>query len=381
MTASKKTQSKVTMADIAARCGVSRVTVSYALRGANGEVSDETRKRVMATAKEMGYNPAINQSARRLIAQHHGHRVLNHAVGVALPWDFGSSTYYSKLLNGVMQVMSEDGYGVHLSMLLYDEQKKMPLVKQALPLVCGRGEIDGLLVSTGSFWFVNVWLDELRAEPNYGDRPIIGLVEPIPGCSSVHADDFSAGYQAASHLLALGHRHIFHGFVLAEEAEQSFALNPEAAWVRRQAGICQAVRDMGLDPGTQLHEAVLMGPAGLGGGLVRSLNAHPEITAIIAPNDTTALFVLGELSSLGIRVPEDMSVIGFDDTENVVLPNGRNMLSTVRIPLQEIGMEGARLMIRSINGEVKSEHNIVLPVELVVRDSTARPPAREHGGR
>lgn len=364
------------MADIAARCGVSRVAVSYALRGVAGNVSESTRRRVLAVAEEMGYNPAINQSARRLIAEHHGHRVLNQAIGVLLPSDFGASTYYSRLLNGIMDVMSSCGYGVHINTLQYDDEQRMPLVEQALPLVYGRGEIDGLLVTVRSDWFVAVWLEALRDEPNYGDRPIIGLVEPIAGCSSVHADDYRSGYLAANHLLELGHRHVLHGFVSAEEIVHHIPVNPENAWAKRLAGMEQAFRGFRLDPDNYLHSTVLISPDSTVGDLEGTLRTHPEITAIVVTNDAVAVMIITELTRLGISVPGDISIVGFDGTESIALPTGENLLTTVRVPLHEIGREAAQLMIRTINGEVNAEYDMLLPTELLVRHSTA-PPRRK----
>jgi DNA-binding LacI/PurR family transcriptional regulator len=363
------------MADIAARCGVSRVAVSYALSGQSGSVSASTRRRVVAVAKEMGYNPAMNQSARRLIAQHHGQRVLNQAIGVALPLDFGNSTYYSKILNGIMDVMSRNRYGVHINMLLYDWEKELPLVEEAIPLVCGRGEIDGLLVAVRSDWFVAVWLEALRAEPNYGDRPVIGLVEPIAGCSSVHADDYKSGYLAASHLLELGHRHMLHGFIAAQEIVHSVVVNPENAWAKRLSGMEQAFRDLRLDPNQYLHGVVLTPPSFTADTLAGALRDFPEVTAIVAPNDVVGATIVSELTLLGLSVPHDISLIGFDGTEPIALPRG-GLLTTIRIPLETIGQEGAKLMIASINGEVRGTHDIALPTELFVRDSTAPPPSR-----
>lgn len=362
----------VTMAEIARHCGVSKGAVSHALRGNIGEVSEATRDRIRAAAIELGYDSSRNQAARRLALQKHGTRPVNHAVSIAMPQDYGV-TYYARLLHGVSTALAEESYGVYVAVTRHKGQ--------LLPLVCGRGEVDGLLVAVSAPLFAAVWLSSLRNEPNFGDRPIVGLVEPIPTCSSVHADDFQAGYLAASHLFELGHRYILHGFGFEDPLLKDGFRFTDVAHAKRMDGMKQACRDFGLDPVEHFFQAIAPTHEDYGAeegpSMISVLREHPEITAIIAQNDSDAIPMLRLLSQIGLRVPEDISLVGFDDTDQIVSLTGDSLLTTVRIPLFDIGQEGARLLLRAINGKVKTVQNTVLPTELIVRETTAPP---KHSG-
>jgi LacI family transcriptional regulator len=357
------------MADIAQRCGVSKFSVSHALRGSTGQVSEETRGHILAVAREMGYDPSRNQAARRLALQKHGVLAQNHAIGVALPEGLGNTTYYGQLLDGVIDVMAGFEYGVHVTLL--------QRLVDPLPRACGRGEIDGLVSAIGSLWF-RLWVQRLREEPNFGDRPIIAIIDPVSGCSSVHADDYQAGYLVASHLLDMGHLHIAHQFDSTVEVAYGVSPDPDSATKRRLEGIFRAYHDRGLDPVEFTHH--IRQPQGaceeqqaVAAEFMRQLTERPEITAICAANDFTAVRLWKLFAHAGVRVPEDVSLISFDDTHEILSPTGENFLTTVRIPLYDIGCEGARLLIRAISGEVRGVQNVVMPVELITRQSTTPP--------
>jgi DNA-binding LacI/PurR family transcriptional regulator len=359
------------MMDIAAKCGTSLCTVSNALRGGNGEVSEETRKRVVAVADEMGYDPSQNLSARRMAMQRRGTLPRNHSIAFALPHGHSEATFYLRILLAVMNTVTEHSYGLHLT--------TSPDTSAPLSSVLTSGEVDGMLTIQGSVWGP-LFVDRIRTEPNFGDRPIVSLVDPIPGCSSVHADYFSAAYQAASHLLDLGHRGIIHNF---DPQSRLATLFPSVVFTgtdavnRRLLGISQACRDRGLDPDQTLFLLPLPHHVGeideYGPALLAFLKENPAITAIIAQNDYSAVPVWQTLIRAGLRVPEDISLIGFDDTDPIYSPTGYNILTTVRIPLTEIAVEATKLLIRTIDGDVQNLQEIVLPTELIVRGSTTHP--------
>ena len=108
-------------------------------------------------------------------------------------------------------------------------------------------------------------------------------------------------------------------------------------------------------------------------GLASYLREHPEITAVLAMNDASALRAWALLEREGIRVPRDVSIVGFDDTDPKLDADGRNLLTTVRLPLEELGREAARQLVGAITGRTKREEPVILPTELVVRGSTAVP--------
>jgi LacI family transcriptional regulator len=111
------------------------------------------------------------------------------------------------------------------------------------------------------------------------------------------------------------------------------------------------------------------------GGLPALLRAHPEITAIIAHNDPCAIHAILTLRQAGWRVPEDISVIGCDDTNRLLDATGRNILTTVRLPLCELGRCTAQLLLDRIAGRPIADPPPILPTQLIVRGTTA-PPAR-----
>lgn len=369
---STKPNGRTTLVDVASRCGVSIYTVSHALRGTKGKVGEETRKRVCDVAKEMGYDPSRNQAARRLVLQKHGVAAANRAISVAMPKGFGEARYFNRLLDGILDVMIETSYEVHLTVLKDTNQQ--------LPSVCARGEIDGLIVCDASDWFKWGWLRKLKREVNFGDRPIVGLIDPIPGCSSVHGDDYQAGYLAASHLLDLGHLHILHGLTTNYQRVHNQEVAAEEVYPSRISGMQQACIDRGLDVQSCMQSSELphdkVNPEWLAPPMLELLRERPEITAICAPNDYAAVQIWRALVGAGLRVPEDISLISFDDTEEIFSPLGESILTTVRVPLYDIGREGARLLIRAINDEIKVPQNIVLSDELVIRKSTAPPSKR-----
>lgn len=357
------------MLDIARECGISISAVSHALRGGNGEVSEATRKRVITVAEEMGYDLSHNLSARRMALQRHGTLLRNQSVGFAMTESFHEAVYYLRILGGVVDAVAESSYGLHLNTT---DVEYLPL-----PAVLSSGEVDGLLMLKGPIWSA-LYAERVRAEPNFGDRPIVSLIDPVRGCSTVHADDFTAGYQAASHLLDLGHRGIVHDFDAPISSAIPGVMVPHTDAVsRRLQGVCQACRDRGLDPDRALvrshvpHldvEIDTYGPQ-----LVELLKSSPAITALIAPNDFAAVRIWRTLMRAGIRIPEDISLISFDDTDPIYSLSGDNMLTTIRLPLREIGREAAKLLIRTIDGDVQNLQDVVLPTELVVRESTTPP--------
>jgi LacI family transcriptional regulator len=372
-----KLQAKVTLAHIAERCGVSTWTASQALRGGNGQVNEQTRLRIVDAARELGYDPLRNQAARRMALQRNGNRARNHCIGLVMHRGAAHTVYMGRLLEGIIDVVCEQSYGLHII-------TPGRIHHDPLPRVCTTGEIDGLIFSYTSGW-CDALTERLRQEPNFADRPIVGLIDPVIGSSSVHADDYKAAYLATSHLLELGHRYMTHCFDTSGHVRFGLMASPDNVHVSRLRGMTQAYSDYGLDAKDYVRLADVprvdeeinkKGPA-----FVRLLKDHPEITAVIAPNDYAAVRTWSLIRKAGFRIPEDISVVSFDDTDPIVNSDGDNILTTVRLPLYQIGQEGARLMLRYINGEMGGVLNSVLPVELIVRSSTGPAPSSNQSHR
>ncbi len=144
------------------------------------------------------------------------------------------------------------------------------------------------------------------------------------------------------------------------------------------AGYEKAYRERGLDPrdflhGTRAEYFTHPFDEWVRHPLKRELQRHPEITAVLLPNDSFATQAYALCESEHIRIPEELSLIGFDDTIAVHNPNLADHLTTVRVPLHAIGEQAARLLMQRIHGEMPMDVSLTLPTELMVRKSTAAP--------
>lgn len=370
MTGRSLSSRRITLKDIAQACDVSVWTVSSALRG-DARVKPETAARVLETAERLGYNPAQNETARRLAMMRGGNdaRYLNHTVAVFLPRHYYQYTYFNLLCQGVMETLNHAGFNV-LVTFLYG----------AIPTIMARGEVDGVILY-GQVDPVTETIAQLQQCPGFGRRPIISMIDPGLHVPAAYTDDERGAYLATRHLLDLGHRHIAHFF------HPWFTGFPQM----RYDGMCAALRKEGLDPEHHLHFLDLLpldNPAAdtispkerasiedTGAHpLVHYLRDHPEVTAMIARNDRTAYRAWLILQRAGWRLPDDFSIIGFDDTDPIRDAQGNNILTTVRLPLVEVGHHAAQLLIDRLADQTLPMEHVMLPTELIIRGTTT--PAR-----
>ena len=368
----------VTIKDIARECGVSHVTVSRALRDPEAH-HPETSRRILEVAARLGYDPSRHQGARRMVLSRYGKTVLNHLIGLFFPPYFYHTPFFTSLFEGLWDVTTPMGYGL-LTV------KTDATVLQTLPPSFIRGDVDGAIVTANSETLPRIHA-QLREQPSFGQRPIVSLMTALPGCASVSVDAIAGADALMRYLLDLGHTHFL--YFQRPNAEPFYSHQDQLA-----VGYRLALEARRLDPATHLHPLDLdpqLEQYGFNAEhymeprikdelthmvrhpLLRLLDAHPEITAVLAPNDSTAVIVARLLHDAGRQVPRDISVTGFDDCAPLPDARGRNTLTTVRLPLDEVGRSASRLMIRLVQGETEGEHHLVLPTELVVRRSTAPP--------
>ena len=348
-----------TMVDVAERAGVSRGTVSLALRH-DPKLPESTTQHVLSVAEAMGYDPMHYADARRLISRRHGSDVPSQTLGLSFQHkDFSESNYFTRVFQGVLAGAATRDFEIHTT----DNQR---IVDSGLPPPYRRGDLDGLLVMNPQQYWLPI-LQLLRSEPGFGARPIVGLVEPLEDTSSVAPDSYAAGYAIFSHLLDLGHRRILHW--------ESGAIDGTSVHRSRMRAGHDACLKRSLDP----SECLLWGhwnSEDLEDTRIRTLSTlrdHPDVTAILTRNDVEAGFLYDVLMGEGYRIPADYSLGSFDDTEPILNAKRGNILTTVRLPLREVGYEGARLLVRRVLLEEKRDRDLVLPVELVVRGSTSSP--------
>ena len=330
---------RVTTKDVAARAGVSQPTVSLVLsRNARARVAPATRERVLRAAEELGYSP--NVLARGLVQRR------SYALGIIVP-DI-RNPFFLDVLSGAERVAAEEGYAVLLC-----DARDTP-VERHVEMLRGR-LVDGLLIDA-------VGASALSADL-LADLNVVLIDESTARWPGVTSDALGAGRLAGEHLLALGHRRL----AFAGPAQDVHALR------MRERGFVQALRAAGQ----QLDSATLRrAPATVAGGdaAIRALMALPSRpSGVFLANDLMAVGALKACSALGIRVPSQLSLVGCDDIEmaRLVTPE----LTTVAVPARELGARAARLLVRRIDGPVADARpQRTLPVRLVERGTTARPP-------
>lgn len=350
----KRKNADITLEDVAKKVGLSHMSVSRALRGAPG-VSKATIERIMDVVKEMGYDPAANHAARRMAMKRYDKKVLNQVIALFFPRELPTSYYYVRLYLGVLDEVEQNNFGLltHYVNDISDDKLLPPLFM--------RGEIDGVIMLAPDR--IVPFVHHLRNDTPIHDKPIVTLIEPLAGCSAILTDDFNGGYQAVNHLLDLGHRHILH------------SAYKEYTHQQRLRGFKQAFIDRNLDPDKYLHycywnnEGVIP-PTQV---FISFLRDNPEITGVVAPNDEIAIRMYQVLNKEKIAVPGRISLIGYDDALPFVDKHGENILTTIALPLEDLGREAVRQLIKMLLNNEEENREIILPVALVVRSTTAPP--------
>ena len=333
-----------TIQEVARAAGVAPSTVSRYLNG-QLRVSPATEARMLDAVRDLGYVP--NAQARNLARRRSG------VVGFVVPEI--SNPYFGAIADYVVDEVERHG----LLVLLCSTRSQAVREASYIDLLAS-GAIDGMLY-LGSFPS-----NERLAAAIRGGLPVVVIDEPIADATGVHTvvmDDYAGGYQAASYLVALGHRQI------------AFVSGPaELASVReRRRGYEDALRKGGIDPAGQLvlagHFSEQFGMS----ALPRLLSAPQPPTAAFVASDYIALGMLSAAETHGVRVPGDLSVVGFDDIRFSQYVRPR--LTTIRSPLERLARVGVELLFERLAGADSGARTEVLPVELIVRESAGPPPS------
>ena len=307
-----------TIRDVARHAGVSVATVSRVLNDVP-VVRPEMRERVREAIANLGYRPS--STARSLSLGR------SQAIGVVAP--FFTTPSVVERLRGVSQRAGLHGYGLMLFDVETPQQRAGAFRDFARP-----GRVDGLLVISLPL------LDSEVAGLERDRLPVVMVDIGHPAVPHVVIDDARGGALATEHLLARGHRRI--GFVGDRpDGEFGFTSSEE-----RRRGVRRALRRAGIRADPELEARGRHGREEARAMARALLEREDRPTAIFAASDTQALGVLEAAHALGLRVPEDVAVIGFDDIE-VAAPLG---LSTVRQPLRQSGAYGADMLLAAIAG-------------------------------
>lgn len=333
-----KHRGRPTIYDVAQAANVSKSLVSLVLQG-SPKVGEQSRRAVEQAIADLGYRPS--RAAANLAAGR------TRLVGVLI--DDYTNLWFVDLVRGLHAALGPRGYRLSVADVATADQAEHP-VESFLST-----RVDGIVVGMDPPALPELGVlppvvvaGTRKMNPDNGDQPF----------ASVANDDAAGARLVADHLAGLGHRAVGH-----------VAVAGGAASVRRDA----FVGEMGRR-GARVHVTASAGPASdeLGyTGATELLTANPEITAVFAANDVTAVGVLAAARDLGLRVPEDLSVVGYDDTS---LAAARLIgLTTVDDRGFDVGAAAGRLLADRMEGRAITPAATVLPPSLTLRATTAPP--------
>ncbi len=334
-----------TIREVAEAAGVSISTVSNVLYGKQGYYSPETAERVWQAVKNLGYRP--NHIARSLA------RRRTFTVGVVVEQQLGNvshNLYFGIMLDGILQAATDSDYQVKIIRVRPDNPE------QAIGHI-EDGSVDGVVLA--ALLANNPIIEHL--EQSHVPSVVAGSIPPHAKLPCVDVDDTAGIYQAVKWLTQLGHRRI--GIILGDLRQWSAR--------RRESAYLMALRDAGIEPNPAWRYEGNYVLEGGEAGVHHLLSAHPRPSAIVCSNDTMAMGALRALHERGIKVPEEVSLIGFDDTPASAYTSPP--LTTVRQPVFDIGLRAAEMLIQQVERGKRCEHNLLFPAELVVRNTVAPP--------
>jgi LacI family transcriptional regulator len=331
---------KLRIEDIAQLAGVSRSTVSRVIN-CQGEVSSEVRQRVLDVVKKTGFR--AHAAARSLASSRSG------VIGLVIPsrvQTIFDDPYFPKLIEGVSQ--ASNAAGTTLSLFVFHTESEE---KEIHPRVVAPGLVDGVIVTATRMG------DPLLGELVGGDLPfvVVGRPEHPQGMTFVDVDNVGGARLAVLHLFGLGYRRI--GFIGAP-------MNTTPG-IDRRAGFLHTMEEVGAPIVDQLLVEGDYGEQSGYDGMQELLHGQPD--GVFVATDTMAVGALRALRDAGLRVPEDIALVGFDG----LAPSERAVpaLTTVRQPVNEAGTRAVELLLAMVNGDLDQPVHEVLPVKLVIRDS------------
>lgn len=344
---------RVTSQDVADRAGVSRTTVSLVLNDVQGiQISDETRRRVLEAAQFLDYVPEA--AAQALASRRVG------IIGLILtrsPHHIASDTFLTQILDGLVEVVHEQGMRLLIDILETHNQKET-----YLHLIRSK-RIDGLILSGPRF--DDAALKSLEAD---GFPTVLMGSLPESGFYSVDVDNFKAAKEAVKHLIDLGHKRIAcitnaaTSYTAAAERLRGYRRALEVAGLPYDPAL---VRQGDFDPESGYQQMKNL--------LQNKVERNGTFSAAFIASDVVAFGAKAAIRERNLRVPEDIALVGFDD-----VPFARYTdppLTTVRLPAHDLGRKTCDQLIRIIMGEKIDSPRILLGTKLVVRESCG---ARRH---
>lgn len=326
-----------TIHDVAAAAGVSVATVSKAVNGRYG-ISAQTSARVLDVVQRLGYESSLVASSMR--SRRTG------VIGILVA-DF--EPFSAEILKGVGSALHDSRY----DLLAYSGSRRGETdgwERRSLSRLSGT-LIDGAIMVTPTVDTASVEIPIVAIDPHTGRADL----------PTVESDSFGGARQATQHLIELGHRRI--GFLAGRPDLRSSTL--------REAGYRQALADAGIQHCPALTRVGLYKRETAKAPAASLLSMSDPPTAVFAANDVSAIATVQVAAELGLEVPRDLSVVGFDD-----IPEASQMnppLTTIRQPIKQMGSTAATMLISLLLGETLSQNHVRLPTGLVRRATTAPP--------
>ncbi|MBF6605298.1 MAG: LacI family DNA-binding transcriptional regulator [Chloroflexi bacterium] len=338
-----------TISDVAEAAGVSKTTVSFAFNRPD-RLAAETATRIRSVADTLGYRP--HPVARMLSQGRTG------TIGVLTPQALAivfENPYFGTFNAGVAAAAEAAGYALHF----------ISPLQGSLARAVGRATVDGVVA-------VGLSADHPEVEQiRRAGLPMV-LVDStaLPDQPSIEVDDEGGARLAAEHLLGLGHR----AFVVLsiEPSERAGGEDPDGVPARRLRGYRAALAATGI---ALPDEAIVTSEATIPGGaasFAEAWDAGQRPTAVLAMSDATAVGAMRAARARGLRVPADLSVVGFDDVDLARFADPE--LTTIHQPIARKGEEAVRLLIAILGGAAGAPIHETLPTRLVARASTGPAP-------
>jgi DNA-binding LacI/PurR family transcriptional regulator len=334
---------RVTSQDVANLAGVSRTTVSLVLNDVEGiHISPETRQKVRDAADKLGYIP--NATAQALATRR------ARAIGLVMtrsPHHIASDTFLPQILGGLLDVVKQ-----HKLRLLFESVEAEHQDRVYLELARAK-HIDGMILLTPRI--NDAGLKKLEEV----DVPSV-LMGKLADSNlySIDVDNRLAAKQATQYLIELGHREI----ACISNAKPSYSAAPD-----RVLGYRDALMEAGITPDDDLIQYADFDPQSGFACMQKLLALEKKFTAVFVASDNVAMGVKSALREAGLQIPDDISIIGFDDIPWAKYADPP--LTTIRLPAQELASGACLMLLDLMQGSEPEEQHMVLETELIVRKS------------
>ena len=330
----------LTLEDIAKQAGVSRSTASRVVND-DPNVSDRARRRVQRVISSTGYHP---HAAARSLASHR-----SWMIGFVMPRmvsNFFTDPYFPRLTQGIAQACNQHNYTLALFLVDTKEDEK-----RIFPRISHRGLLDGIILQTAEKG--DMLIERLVSL----DFPVVIAGRPFisNGISYIDVDNIHAAHEAVSYLIRLGYQRIG---TITGRMNRTYAID-------RKEGYEQALIEHGRKVDGSL---IVVGDFTEESGyaaMKQLLPAKPD--AVFAASDAVAIGAIRAVRDAGLRVPEDIALVGFDDLP--IASHSDFNLTTIRQPIFQFGIQAVETLIDLIENGIKPSRRIIMETELVVRDS------------